>query len=253
MTLPGELLAGLGWPQLLAIWAVVVFAAVMRAFTGFGFALVAVPVFSLLMPATQAVVLSVSLALVVSLTTLKTYWGRYPVRSLAPLVALSLLGTGIGTAVLSTISLARFQLWVGLLVIAACAVLVFYRPVKPSPRKRLGAVVGLASGLMNGAFAIPGPPVIVYAMATEREPERSRALLMTFFLFSAMMALASYTVAGFVTFHSLLLFGLAYPAMFVGDRLGFWLFRRYGSGFYRRVALLVLFGVGLSISARALW
>ena len=37
----------IGLPQMLAIWAALVFASLIRAFTGFGFALAAMPVLSL--------------------------------------------------------------------------------------------------------------------------------------------------------------------------------------------------------------
>lgn len=230
----------------------VVFAAVMRAFTGFGFALTAVPVFSLFMPPTQAVVLSASLTLAVSLTTLKTYWGQYPLKPMAPMVAMSLLGTLLGAWALTSISPDQFKLWIGISVIVACAALTFYRPRKRDPNAVVGGGVGLSSGLLNGAFAIPGPPIIIYAIATESEPARSRALLMTFFLFSAVGGLGAYAVAGFVTPYAPWLFLLAFPAMYLGDKLGFHLFHRFGGALYRRVALVVLFAVGVTIVGRAL-
>ncbi len=239
--------------QLLVVWAVVVFAAIMRAFTGFGFALAAVPVFSLFMPPTQAVVLSASLTLAVSLLTLRSYWGRYPLRPMLPLLLAAMLGTIFGANLLGAISPDVFRLWIGLTVIAASVLLTLYRPL-PRPRGTfLAAVTGAASGLLNGAFAIPGPPLIIYAMATVREPERARALLMTFFLFAAVIALASYAASGFITAASPWLFLLALPAMLLGDKLGFYLFMRHGNALYRRVALVMLFAVGITITLRALW
>ncbi len=224
----------------------------MRAFTGFGFALTAVPVFSLFMPPTQAVVLSASLTLAVSLLTLRTFWGAYPLKPMVPLVVMSALGTAVGAWGLHFISPVQFSLWVGLAVIGACVGLGVYRPRERRPSGGLAGSVGLGSGLLNGAFAMPGPPVIIYAVATEPQPERSRALLMTFFLFSAVVALLSYTVAGYVTAYSPWLFLLAFPAMYVGDKIGYGLFHRFGGSFYRRVALVVLFALGVTITGRAL-
>lgn len=238
---------------MLLIWGVVVFAAVLRAFTGFGFALAAVPVFSLFMAPTQAVVLSASLTLAVSLATLKSYWGRYPLRPMAPLIGMSLPGTALGAWILREISPQQFRLWIGLAVIGACMLLAWYRPRRHRPRPVLAGGVGLGSGLLNGAFAIPGPPVIIYAMATESDAGRSRALLMTFFLFAAIIALCFYTAAGFVTIQSPWLFLLALPAMLLGDRLGFHLFDRHGTALHRRVALLALLAIGVTITAQALY
>ena len=241
----------IGLVQLVAIWSVVVFAAIMRAFTGFGFALTAVPVISLFMLPTQAVVLSVMLTLAVSLLTLPTFWGKFPVRTLWPLIVSAALGTVLGTVLLANVPSSVFQLGIGVSVIGASLALTFYRPAQKEAGPGLTATTGFASGLMNGAFAIPGPPVIIYAMATQPEPDRSRALLMTFFLFSAIAAVLSYCVAGFVQVDSLWLFLLVFPAMYVGDKLGYYLFHRYGTGLYRRVALGVLFLVGGTIAARA--
>jgi len=247
-----ELLNVISPAQLMLVWGVVVFAAVMRAFTGFGFALTAVPVFALFMPPTQAVVLSASLTLAVSLLTLKTYWGQYPLKPMMPMVLLSGIGTAIGAASLTLISPEQFKLWVGVSVVLACIGLTVYKPAKAKSRPMVAGATGLTSGLMNGAFAIPGPPVIVYAMATESTPARSRALLMTFFLFSAILGLGSYGAAGFMTAESPGLFLMAFPAMYLGDKLGYRLFHRYGTELYRKVALGVLFAVGASITANAL-
>ncbi|MDZ7781998.1 MAG: sulfite exporter TauE/SafE family protein [Halioglobus sp.] len=238
---------------MLLIWSVVVFAAILRAFTGFGFALAAVPVFSLFMAPAQAVVLSASLTLAVSLATLRSYWGGYPLLPMAPMIGMSLPGTALGAWILREISPQQFRLWIGLAVIAACLLLTWYRPRRHRPRPVLTGGVGLGSGLLNGAFAIPGPPVIIYAMAVEADPRRSRALLMTFFLFAAIIALCSYAAAGFVTARSPWLFLLALPAMLLGDRLGFYLFHRHGNALYRRVALLALLAIGVTITAQALF
>lgn len=254
MSLLAELFAGLDPVRLALIWGVVVFAAVMRAFTGFGFALAAVPVFSQIMAPSEAVVLSASLTLAVSLLTRNTYWGESPLKPMLPMLLLALLGTLVGARLLVGLSPARFQLWIGLAVVAASLVLSLYRPA-PGARRPGGvwqALAGAASGLLNGAFAIPGPPVVVYAVAAEPEPRRARALLMTFFLFSAVMALASYALAGLVTVQAPLLFALAFPAMYLGDKLGYYLFTRYGSRFYRRVAVAVLLVVGVTTTGRAL-
>lgn len=237
--------------QLLLVWVVVVFASVMRAFTGFGFALVAVPVFSLLMAPAEAVVLSSSLALALSLISLRTYWGQYPVRDLFPMIALALVGTVLGASMLSSFSSQQFKLWVGLSVILASLVMAFYKPSRVKGTPTSSALVGLACGLMNGAFAIPGPPIIVYALATETDVRRVRAMLMTFFLFASGLGLATYAVAGFVTPASPWLFAMAMPALYAGDKLGYALFRRFGSTFYRRVALVVLLTIGIAITLKA--
>ena len=246
------LIPGVSAAQLLAIWVAILLAAVLRAFTGFGFALAAVPVFSLFLSPAQSVVLSASLSLAIGLVSVRSYWGQVEPRGMLPLVVLAVLGTLAGAALLVQLSAQNFRLWIGLSVIAACLVLSFYRPGKARPRPWLGAFTGALSGLLNGAFAIPGPPVIIYAMATQREPAKARALLISFFTVSSLAALCSFALAGLVHLEALWLLLLCFPVMFVGDKFGLLLFRRYGSALYRRVALVTLYVIGISTTARAL-
>jgi hypothetical protein len=55
-----------------------------------------------------------------------------------------------------------------------------------------------------------------------------------------------------VNLASLWLFALGYPALWLGDKWGFRLFARYGGKFYRRVALLALLVIGISITLKGL-
>ena len=118
-------------------------------------------------------------------------------------------------------------------------------------RPVLGVLAGLVSGLMNGAFAVPGPPVVVYALATEIEPARARSLLVSFFTISSLVALLSYAWAGMVGMSALWQFLMAFPAMLIGERIGLMLFRRFGNAVYRRVAIAVLLSVGVVTLAKA--
>lgn len=247
------LISSLDWSQLAFIWAAVLFASILRSFTGFGFALAAVPLFSIILAPAEVVVLSASLALMLSLISLPSYRGIIKPREMLPLVSMSLLGTALGAALLSGLSVALFQLLVGVSVILACLGITVSRPAKPWRNPLQGWVTGLVSGLMNGALAIPGPPMIIYAMMTEFEPRRSRALLMSFFLVSSLLALASYGVAGMIDLQSLWYVLLAFPAVYLGDKLGTYLFLRFGDALYRRVALLGLAAIGVTISLRALF
>ena len=111
---------------------------------------------------------------------------------------------------------------------------------------------GLSSGLINGGFAIPGPPIIVYTMATEPDPARNRAFMIAFFTFSALVALAGFAIAGLVSARSGWLALAAYPALFIGDKLGYRLFDRFGGGLYRRLAITLLMVMGCVIGLRGL-
>jgi len=67
---------------------------------------------------------------------------------------------------------------------------------------------------------------------------------MAFFYASNALGLAMFSIAGMVTLTPLLLLVLAFPLTLLGDKAGITLFRRFGSGSYRPVALVVALCLG---------
>jgi len=238
--------------QILLLWAGVIFASVLRAFTGFGFALAVVPVFAMFLAPAEVVVLVASLSLVLGMVSVRAWWGLFSLREILPLITLAWVGTVVGVYLLTGMSQGSFQLWVGIAVLLACLAVTLSKPANSVDSLVLRGGAGLLSGLMNGALAVPGPPMIVYALLTEVDPARSRALLMLFFTASSLWGLVSFAVAGLFVPAIPWYITLALPALFVGDRLGSALFVRYSDAFYRRVAVLVLLSMGILVILKAL-
>jgi uncharacterized membrane protein YfcA len=245
-------LAGIGVTELLLIWGVTLVAVLLRSFTGFGFALAAVPGYALFMEPVQAVVLCAGLAVALGIQTLPQYIQQSQLRAQWRVYAAAPLGTAIGIVVLRSFDADTFRISIGVITIVASLVLVRFHPRRRSPAGGTQLSAGLCSGLINGGFAIPGPPIIIYIMATEVEPTRSRAFMIAFFSFSAVVALIGFTFAGLVSMQSAWLALAAYPALYLGDKLGFGLFRRYGGGRYRQVAVAALLLMGLVILLKGL-
>jgi uncharacterized membrane protein YfcA len=239
-------------PQILLIWAGVIFASVLRAFTGFGFALAVVPVLAIFLAPAEVVVLAASLALVLGFISVRVWWGVFTLREVLPLILLAWLGTLLGASLLTGMSGGSFQLLAGTAVLLACIGITVSRPSTPIDSPALTGSAGFLSGLMNGALAVPGPPMIVYALLTEFDPARSRALMMLFFSVSSLLALTSYIVAGLYVPGTLWYVVLALPALYVGNRLGNALFLTYSGKLYRRVAVLVLLTMGIMVIVKAL-
>ena len=100
-----ELLQSILTPATLALlMSSVLFAALMRAFSGFGFAMMAVPVFSLFLEPADAVVLAAILTLSVSALTYKAWWGQFDIRVFMPMLGGSVVGTAIGVMFLTRAS-----------------------------------------------------------------------------------------------------------------------------------------------------
>ena len=114
--------------QVLLVALSVGLAALIRAFTGFGFAMLVVPAFSLFLSPGDAVVLSAVLALLLGLMSYRSWWGLFPVAPAKFMLMGAVLGTAIGVWFLASLSVTEFQLWIGVLVVIASIVLSRFTP-----------------------------------------------------------------------------------------------------------------------------
>src|SRR4051794_30057521 len=137
---------------------------VLRGFTGFGFAIAATPLLSLVLAPAQAVVMVMLLGLGIGLTDVRTAVTRSSWTSVVPLAVGMAAATPLGVLALTLLSAAHARLAIALVLVAATAILMsgfrFRRLPGPVPATVLGAL----SGLFNGLAAMPGPPVIAYCL-----------------------------------------------------------------------------------------
>ena len=240
------------WELILAIWATVLFASILRTFVGFGMALAAVPVFSFYMTPVDSVILSAELVLAISIFRLNDFWYAAPLKPMFPILLAAAFTTLVGTYILTIVSTDVFRMGAGLCVVIACVILGFYKPEPRSPNTTMASLTGGVSGLMNGLLAMSGPPVVIYTLVTESDVRLSRIKLMKLLFIATIFGLLSYLAAGLISSKVLIYFLIALPALYIGDRLGNLLFERFGERLYRKAAITLLLIVGFSSTVSGL-
>ena len=113
---------------------------------------------------------------------------------MAPTLAASLLGVGLGVLLLQALSgawLPLLQLLLALTIVAAAADLL----ARPQPRAALApprqfAAFGLLSGLLGGLFSTAGPPLVYHFYRQPLAAERIRDALVCVFAVNALLRLA---------------------------------------------------------------
>jgi uncharacterized membrane protein YfcA len=227
-------------------------AAVLRGFTGFGFALVAVPLTSLTLSPARSVPMIFLLQMVLGgFDTLRHF--RHFERSIGAMAATAILTTPVGVYLLSIASPVVARLTIAGMMLAGAALM--WRPlsVHLRPGYAVGGFAGIGVGLSNGLAAMPGPPAIAYSLLTNLPPDRARVSMMVLFFITALAGVPSAFAFGIADNSTLILAAAALPIILAGSRLGELLFRRFGSATYRQVALLTLMGAALAMIGRELW
>jgi uncharacterized membrane protein YfcA len=232
---------GLSWVTLGLIVAIVALSAFMRGLTGFGFAIAAVPLMSLVIDPKLAVAITVVLPVPSGLMDLPKAWPASHRPAMIRLIAGALIGTPLGMLVLRVMP-ADVQR----IVIAASAILALLAVWLLKKPSHLGLLArptpaGISSGVLNGLAGMPGPPVVAYLLTIPITPAAARSSLIVFFLATGIFATVSGIVTGVVTVRSALISAICLAPFVVFNRAGGQLFHSSRDPtLYRRAALLVL-------------
>lgn len=236
--------------QILAVSGAVFFAAFVQAIAGFGFGLMAMPLMTLAIEPSIAVVVATLVSVLI------TTWQAWSMRADAerPIVKRmaigAYLGMPLGLLVLATVSEQALRLGLGIAVLVAVVLLAI--DISFTPGRRTDATAGFVSGVLNTSLSTNGPPLVFALQARRLEAPHFRATISSVFALSNVFAITLFVASGRVTRDGLVMALFAAPALLVGQALGFPI-RKHVHGQRFRVLVLVLLTVaGLSAVVGAL-
>ncbi|HZH26536.1 MAG TPA: sulfite exporter TauE/SafE family protein [Azospirillaceae bacterium] len=211
-----------------------------RGFSGFGAALIFVPLASAAIGPRTAVPLLLVMDLVMAAGLIPGAWVRADRREVAVMALGAALGVPMGTWVLTQVDPVALR-W-GLC--ALCALLLVLLASGWRYRGRLAVPltlsVGGAAGLLSGAAQVGGPPVVAYWLGGAGPAQSVRANLMLYFAASSLLTTASYLAGGLLTVRVLALAAVAGPAYGVGIWLGARMFGLASEAVFRRVCYALI-------------
>lgn len=250
--------------ELIILGAITFVAAIIQSATGFGFALLAVSPFLIVLDSGVAFQLVIVICLVISLVILPVLGWRAPKSLLVSLALGCAAGFPIGIAAHSLMDLDTLKAVVGAIVIIVAAqtawqLRVIRRAIESDHERAAGRGgeagggaafgVGVVSGALTSALAMPGPAVMLYLSRTAMGKDAIRATILTFFIFAYGGALAlQAALVGIETDTWTTAAALVPPAL-AGVAAGHALARRITQAAFRWTILVILLCNGLFILA----
>ncbi len=223
----------------------------LRGVTGFGFALAAVPLYSLSMAPLQAVILAQMLQIAAAPVDFIQIRRSVDGKALGLLCAGALLCTPVGAYFATRLPADVLRLTIAAVVLLGLAALLARIRIRDGRGPTIMA--GALAGLLGGLAAMPGPPAVAYFLGRGADKTVSRASLLLFFAFTAVIALGALAIsADVLRWDMLLRAAMAWPFVMAGTWLGTMLFNRLGDGHYRIAALGVLFVSAILTGAKGL-
>ena len=236
----------------LLVALIVFLAAMLRGFTGFGFALAAVPLLSMILPPARAVPIVVLLGAIVSLSDLRGNWHECDWRSMRWIVGGLVAGTPLGIQLLTNLPADQVRLAIGVLIAASVVLLGAGLRLPERPPVLLALGVGAVSGIVKGLAAMPGPPIVAYFLALPQAHKIARPSIIIAFSATGLLGLTGLLLRGLIHVDMILLSLTGLPSLLIGSRIGAIGFRRSSPRVHRLVALIVLGLLAAMLIGRAL-
>jgi len=240
-------------PETVIVISIVFASTLTRSTFGFGEAMIAMPLLSLVVDIKVAAPLVAMVALANSIAILSTDWRNILWPGAWRLIVGALIGIPIGVYALARIPEHYVKLLLALVVISFA----LYRLLRPQLGKLSGDgasfLFGFFSGILGGAYNTPGPPVIVFGSLRDWTAGQFRATFQVILLSVGAVVIPLHGVAGLWTSDVLRLLPWAVPVVLVTAPLGKWLNRRIQAKAFRRILLVGLLIIGSVLLITSLW
>ncbi|AZO81096.1 MULTISPECIES: sulfite exporter TauE/SafE family protein [unclassified Bosea (in: a-proteobacteria)] len=213
-----------------------------RGFTGFGFAMVFMPLASIVLGPVAALGLIWVIDLPFALPLAARSAKRAEWSEVVPLLIAATLTLPLGIALLTWLDRETMRWLLALLVLAAVALMASGWRYHGKPGIPLSLGVGAASGLCNGLASIGGMPLAVFWLGAQRnDRHKTRANLQTYFGLSTVVSGAVLWAKAIITFTSLVMALPLFAVYGAGLWLGTHAFGLASEQTFRRIAYLTIF------------
>jgi uncharacterized protein len=227
-------------------------AAYVRGISGFGMAIILVPMLGMVIRPEQAVILALFLQALIGPVGIRGSIAASEKPSTFIIAAAAVIATPMGLWLLSITpkDIAR-------IIIAAIAIGAFVLVILPKRKaRRPGLAVtigtGLSAGILTGFAAMPGPPIVPYYIRDNITPHTARASMMTVFFATAITGSMCAVVSGLGSVAMAALALLLFPPMWLGNWLGAKAFGKIRPALWRCGVAILLGIAGISALVRAM-
>jgi uncharacterized membrane protein YfcA len=228
-------------------------AAYVRGLTGFGMAIILVPLLGLIIAPAEAVVLGILLQLLIGPVGIRIILADADRSTAIPIALVAMATTPVGMVALDATRPDIARLLITLAAVAAfVAVLLPKHPDGHRPGRAAVAGTGLASGILTGFAAMPGPPVVPFYLRRSLDPKVARASMLLIFFGTAIAGTLAALWVGIATLKLFLISLLLFAPMCLGNRIGARHFGRVAPHVWQAMVALVLGIAAVSAVVRLL-
>ncbi|NLD64179.1 MAG: sulfite exporter TauE/SafE family protein [Bacteroidales bacterium] len=231
--------------NIISLSLIIFIASIVRGFTGFGLALVAVPLIQFFIPVSDTAVFIAMINAIFSILYFRRSREIVRGQPLGRMAVWTGAGVAAGTLILKYVNPAYIQLTWGVLIIFI--VMALARGMNFGIKTDTSAMTlsGIFGGVLAGATGITGPPVAIILASIKTPKEKFNALISIFILFAVTYALLFYLISGLVRTEIFFLALSSIPALLAGLYTGDRLVARISQKTFTNIVYIVLIMMGI--------
>jgi len=238
--MPEAFWTALGQPGMVWLWIAAAAAGVVRGFSGFGTAMVFLPVAGQVLNPVAALASLAVMDLVGPLPNVPRALREAHRGDVLRLCAGLVVALPLGLLILVSVAPEVFRYGVSVISLLLLLLLVQGWRYRGVLRAWMIYGTGMVGGVLFGAVGLPGPPVIMIYMAAPLPAPVVRANLMLFLLGADLLMVAMLGASGRLEVPAIWTGVLVTLPYLAGNILGGWLFRPAYERFYRRAAYAII-------------
>jgi len=241
-------------PEIYAgVLIILFFSTFVRSSLGFGDALVAMPLMTMLVGLKTATPTVALVAVTIATTILIRNWRIADLKAALGLVIASCLGIPVGLILLKGINEDFMKaLLGGILILYGIYSLIKPRFGQISDNPGLTFLFGFVAGVLGGAYNANGPSVVIYGTLRKWIPANFRATLQGYFLPTGFFIALGHGISGLWTARVFTYYALALPSVFLAIFLGGKAHQSLSLKHFDRYVHIALVAMGLMLVIRAL-
>jgi uncharacterized membrane protein YfcA len=217
-----------------------------RGFSGFGSALIYVPLMSAVYGPKIGAVTFLLVDFITGLAFVHTALRVANWREVIPIAVFAIAAAQFGTLILQYAEPTTLLWMISAVVLIIVPVLASGWRYTGQPHFFITAAVGILAGILGGAVQISGPPVLIYWLGSMHGVHTVRANFIAYFFLFAIGLVITYYFQGLLTAEVLALTALFAPLHILAMWGGTKLFHLATEKTYRRVAYLIVLLAGLA-------
>jgi uncharacterized membrane protein YfcA len=240
--------SGISTNAALAICAIAFISATARGFSGFGSALIFMPLASSIAAPRLVAALLLIIDFIGALPMLPDAWRHADRKATAVIVLGALVGVPVGTWLLTRLDPVTTRWIISAFVAALLLLLLSGWRYRGKDHVALSVGIGALSGFCSGLAQTGGPPIVGYWLGRPVASRIARANIVLFFGASDLFSVVSYAASGLINRDAILFSLLVGPIYAAGIGCGTLLFGRASEAVFRGIcyaliAAAVLFGL----------